>query len=416
MTQRPGVSLAEVLIAMFVLTIGLLGVLSLFPLGAVRMAQAIKDDRCATVNNDVAANMRWVWEDLVNQIVVPPATQRTLYPGGPTGNGVASPNLDRYDPFFNARVNPNFAWNPDLGAAGQVTVQSTTIPVMSNLITGIRTGPSYPVFVDPIGWNNNVNATNQFWVGGNTSCIPRRSLRSIEFQPFVQGQGYTQQWSSAAAPLNQLAITLRERYFVHQDDLGFGLDGSPYDSKGVYTAGSWYASTNSPAGLTNMVGQVQRDGRYNSALLIQWQDKSNFQITSASASIVVYSGRSLDVPSAETVYTNAIFQIGRTTAFIFYNTAGPQPNLRKGSWILDGTMFQPSGTQNLAGPHGYFYRIVNIANNDTTNGVLTIELQTPAQASTILPSGQGYGLAVAMDNVVEVFQGRALTYNARPVP
>src|SRR5688572_653010 len=63
MNQRPGLSLSEVLIAIFVIAIGLMGVLSLFPLGAVRMAQAIKDDRTAIHNLNVGANMRWMWKE-----------------------------------------------------------------------------------------------------------------------------------------------------------------------------------------------------------------------------------------------------------------------------------------------------------------------------------------------------------------
>src|SRR5207253_9862097 len=44
--QRSGTTLVEVLVAIFVTAIGLLGLLALFPLGAVSLAQAIKDSRC----------------------------------------------------------------------------------------------------------------------------------------------------------------------------------------------------------------------------------------------------------------------------------------------------------------------------------------------------------------------------------
>lgn len=47
MNRRPGVTLMEVLIAMFIMAIGMLALLALFPIGAVSMAQALKDDRCA---------------------------------------------------------------------------------------------------------------------------------------------------------------------------------------------------------------------------------------------------------------------------------------------------------------------------------------------------------------------------------
>jgi competence protein ComGC len=47
MTRRPAATLMEVLIAMFIMSIGMLALLALFPIGAISMAQALKDDRCA---------------------------------------------------------------------------------------------------------------------------------------------------------------------------------------------------------------------------------------------------------------------------------------------------------------------------------------------------------------------------------
>src|SRR5437879_6957238 len=45
--MRTGATLTEVLVAIFVMAIGLLALLTLFPLGALSMAQAIKDNRTA---------------------------------------------------------------------------------------------------------------------------------------------------------------------------------------------------------------------------------------------------------------------------------------------------------------------------------------------------------------------------------
>src|SRR6266851_9037588 len=46
-TKHSGATLTEVLVAIFVMAIGLLALLTLFPLGALSMAQAIKDARTA---------------------------------------------------------------------------------------------------------------------------------------------------------------------------------------------------------------------------------------------------------------------------------------------------------------------------------------------------------------------------------
>jgi hypothetical protein len=48
-------ALLEVLVALFVLGIGLLALLTVFPLGALAMAKAIQDDRTATFANDAVA-------------------------------------------------------------------------------------------------------------------------------------------------------------------------------------------------------------------------------------------------------------------------------------------------------------------------------------------------------------------------
>ena len=58
--RRPAVTLIEVLVSMFIMAIGMLALLVLFPLGAVSMGQALKDDRCrstASMAENVALAM-----------------------------------------------------------------------------------------------------------------------------------------------------------------------------------------------------------------------------------------------------------------------------------------------------------------------------------------------------------------------
>jgi hypothetical protein len=55
--------MVEVLMAMFIMAIGMMALMALFPLGAVSMAQALKDDRCASTasmaeNVAIAQNLR----------------------------------------------------------------------------------------------------------------------------------------------------------------------------------------------------------------------------------------------------------------------------------------------------------------------------------------------------------------------
>jgi Prokaryotic N-terminal methylation motif len=62
-SRRPAVTLIEVLVSMFIMAIGMLALLTLFPLGAISMGQALKDDRCASTaamaeNVAIAMNIR----------------------------------------------------------------------------------------------------------------------------------------------------------------------------------------------------------------------------------------------------------------------------------------------------------------------------------------------------------------------
>src|SRR5262245_57590124 len=65
MPQRTAPTLVEVLISIFIMALGLMALLTLFPLGAVQMARAIQDDRAATLANNSAAYFRWYWKKLI---------------------------------------------------------------------------------------------------------------------------------------------------------------------------------------------------------------------------------------------------------------------------------------------------------------------------------------------------------------
>src|SRR5262245_57164818 len=108
---RTGLGLTEVLIAIFTLALGLLGIMSLFPLAAVNMANAIKDENCAQVNQSCTAWWRVIWKE---ETPYPPNLYVDPYPAAPA----PSPAALLYDPFFNAQVNPNFWYKPALAQAG----------------------------------------------------------------------------------------------------------------------------------------------------------------------------------------------------------------------------------------------------------------------------------------------------------
>ncbi len=60
MKRRPGITLVEVLVAIFIMAIGLLALLTLFPLGALRMSQSLQNDRAASCASE-GANICDAW-------------------------------------------------------------------------------------------------------------------------------------------------------------------------------------------------------------------------------------------------------------------------------------------------------------------------------------------------------------------
>jgi hypothetical protein len=146
-------------------------------------------------------------------------------------------------------------------------------------------------------------------------------------------------------------------------------------------------------------------------------------------SVVVYSGRTQSLsptgqPNGEHAYAAAFFQ-GQKNVIVRWDVLSPleeKPPIRKGVWIMDGTLLTPTG---LPDPHGYFYRVVNLTDlgtvvspgNGRTYGFMELELQYYSRAGTPtnVPDLQGFpaspsaypapcwGRLVVLENVVEVF-------------
>jgi prepilin-type N-terminal cleavage/methylation domain-containing protein len=173
--RRRGLSLTEVLVAIFIMAIGLMALLTLFPLGALNMAQAIKDDRTGNSAGNAAAVAHTIWRILVAQT--------------PT--------------------NPDATLTPYLLNSGQAYW-----PAPAPDLTG-TTGPGYWVYVDPFGYNGQYNyggagpyANWQNWLAGTPGTIPRYSKDPL---PLVAG------WQSIVT----------YGYFSNNDDITFGENGTP---------------------------------------------------------------------------------------------------------------------------------------------------------------------------------------------
>jgi hypothetical protein len=125
MNRRPAATLVEVLVSIFIMGIGLLAILALFPLGAIRMAEAIQADRSAQLAQGASALAQAL--DLRND---PKVTAPSLTPGG-------------------------------------------------GLAAAVAGGPGYPVYIDGIGATNVSGAANLLWVGNNGTPGIRRVAPTI---------------------------------------------------------------------------------------------------------------------------------------------------------------------------------------------------------------------------------------------
>jgi len=129
-TRRSGATLVEVLVAIFVMAIGLLALLALFPLGVIRMAQAIQDGRTA----QSAHNAREI------------AVLKDI----------------RHDSYFLAAL-----LDKPTGVTEDVDPE----------------GPSYPIIIDPIGSRTTLAASPEWLANNPASNVQRISASFVENQP-----------------------------------------------------------------------------------------------------------------------------------------------------------------------------------------------------------------------------------------
>jgi Tfp pilus assembly protein PilV len=163
MTSRPGITLTEVLVAIFVMALGMLSLLALFPLGALTMAQAIKDSRSA----HAAAN----------------------------ATAIANALKIRFD----SRVTPSFTNSP-----------GGTLPNLATNAPANYIGPSYPVVVDTYTAASGTSSSLPDASTGVTPGLPRVTITSP---------------SNASNGLTTAAEVLR--WFSLLDDITFTDVGMP---------------------------------------------------------------------------------------------------------------------------------------------------------------------------------------------
>lgn len=278
-SPRSGMSMAEVLVALFLMALGTLAILTLFPLGFLHMGQALKDDRTAQCAQQADAFMRMYWRQNVVENPFAPLTGATGFPG--------------YEPMTVAMDFPDA--KPDLNVAAPVPNPVKGLPVVTS-------GPSYPVFVDPFGWYapwaSSNTAAHQYWVGNHVYA--RRSLNLMLREP---NNAFAQSRCSL------------------MDGFGFDESGAPSSSNGAFIDREL---------RYNWLWVLQRPDnsiRNTANMTIVTFDKRSFQFANQNAEMVFTSGA--------TGPTTIVMQPLLTTVSIPV-TQGVPP-VRKGGWILDAT-------------------------------------------------------------------------------
>jgi prepilin-type N-terminal cleavage/methylation domain-containing protein len=393
MPRRPGLSLTEVLVALFIMGIGAVAILTLFPLGALNMAQALRDDRTTQCAAQAGAYLRDYWQQRYTSQVINP------------------PNPDLYSElFYRAMNNPQVMATDPLGA---------TAGEGRNIIPVTDSTDSYPVLVDPMGYlAPRPTVTSKRWLGddgyGNTgaaTAVPRASLSQLLPTPVGP---------ILPARVNTLALRTCSL-----------LDGFGYDP-----------NTGSPALVG---GVIDRDVRYNWLWVVQ---RLNGQTKDqATVTVVVFDkrGNQFAPPGSETVHTPTYAQpevtaeplkgkpFARRGESRVSFAKGTEPLVQKGGWLMDATVttvvetapgsgrftvFVPptpptgGGAPPQAGVrNAHFYRVIGV----TDDGVnVDFELETALRPDTgwdydtANPDGSGalrpqYRRFVALAGVAEVF-------------
>lgn len=144
MTRRPAVTLIEVLVAIFIMGLGLMALLTLFPIGVLSMAMAIQEERCAECA--VIAHTNAIARDTGSDTLV-------VKDQAATGGIDPSTVNDAY-------VNPLPAQVP---------------PGLDPVLPDAKPyAPSYPLLIDPVGYM--ASAQTQNWVGGQKGYLARRRV------------------------------------------------------------------------------------------------------------------------------------------------------------------------------------------------------------------------------------------------
>jgi hypothetical protein len=349
MTRRPAVTVIEALMAIFVMAIGLLALLTLFPLGAVSMWQALKDQRTAETSINATSQYK------------------AFGIGGDSSVVISSPAGSATTIFENP-------WPA-------ATAGAPGVPSLATASTYI--GPTYPVFVDPIqaaavpagGWVTAVSV-------GTAPAGPWPTMGGV-----VRGIPRT---TTSVLPSGRTA----QCWCTLQDDITYSDSGLPDTSPGYVQREGRYS-------FAYMVrrSNVGDTGPLDLTVVVYSGRSPGADAAGNPLGETVY-GDASGATGTVTWGATAAGTADPTTVTINWTGVPTKPALRRGSWVLDARLTDTTGA---AAPQGYFYRVVSVA--DVAANVMEVVVQRPLGGQLRAPNGVGVtGPLVVVDNVAEVFE------------
>jgi hypothetical protein len=421
--RRPGLTLTEVLVAMFVMALGLISLLTLFPLGALQIGSALRDDRCAQTALQADAFLRSYWQARVAEPLAPGAPPAVLAQLDPFIWAMDDPNLM-------SRKLPNISGVPD--GVGTNTYLSNTFDIIPSTATAPNqqippsadtTSMASPVFISPTRLVNDVyhQAGNSSGVHGS---LPGLGANEYYVTPGTPAQGWS--YPVFVDPINVLA----KGGTGDANWVGYKSAGNPTASPLLVPRRNLKVTTGTSAAIqtcsllddltfdTNGTplatgSTITRDGRYNWAAVVQ--RTSNDRRTVANLTILVFDGRPplLNLPDTEVVPTSvANIAPGDRSISSVVMPAPTDPNalpvVRRGGWVFDGTLTTTTPVLH----HGNFYRIVGV--NETAANTYTLDIDPPIRARSDGQTGAFAPTLYFFAGLAEVFVRPPLVPNPTP--
>lgn len=358
MVRRSGVSLVEVLVTLFITAIGLLALLSLFPVGAVSMARALKDSRCAQAAYNGAHISAMMGFSGDSNVTTNPATVLSNWN-----------NL------------PATGWPPPgYAPPGAIASQS---------------GPSYPVYVDPVGGT-------YVQTGAPLSIGNYQAIAGPAGAPGPSSPGIPR-----CSPTTITTPPQALKFFALTDDITFQINGAPpaaVQREDRYTWGCMYRQPLYNGGTTKTTVAVY-SGR---STAIQGETVYGGINFTNSNTIDVYVPPGQEPPAVRagswvldaTVINPFAVNAGMATPDphgIFYRVVG----------ITDLGLVAPGPTvaANVVGCEHYLIELETssrVTSVFPSAGSITLGAFTfsPSPTTGTIP----YGVLVVMDNLSEVFE------------